>query len=49
MTKLALLNAGLDTLGTTFIVSSAHTAQDVEESIRRFEEAVVSLRRDEVV
>jgi glutamate-1-semialdehyde 2,1-aminomutase len=49
MAKLALLNAGLDALGMTFIVSSVHTEADVEESIARFEEAVVSLRRDELV
>jgi hypothetical protein len=49
MTKLALINAGLDTLGSTFIVSSVHTPRDVDESIARFEEAVMSLRRDEVV
>lgn len=49
MTKLALNNAGLDALGATWLVSSAHSPQDVEETLARFEEAVLALRRDEIV
>ena len=50
MLKLAMLNEGVDMMGGIgFITSSAHQKEDIDRTVKAFENAVQSLREDQII
>ena len=47
--KRALLNQGIDLLGGTFIVSAAHTNQQIDVTVAAIEEALHRMRAEELI
>ena len=44
--KWALFNHGVDLFGTGGVLSSAHTDEDIDNTVSAFEKAIIDLRAD---